>query len=420
MSGGSDSTALLHVLSSLGHEFGLTLSAAHFDHRVREGSDREAELVAARCAAVGIQCRVGTADRELKNQGEYRDARYAFLESEVIRSGADRVVLAHQYEDQEETILLHLLRGTGLRGLAGIPELRGRYARPLLGFRKDELREYLTDRGIEWCEDSSNEDPRYARTRVRNALLPMLREVPAFQTSLTCLGRSARVAEAGAERRAERQLEAVIRRSPQAHGGVQIARLGLLDYDRADQAQIVRNIARTLGFRLGRRGTEAAVQFVESGLSGTGLDLAHGLRMTREYDRIRFHGPTPRKPDRDLTIYEAGVGAEALELGGRSYVVHWGRRGEDDPWTAAFPLRRLKFPIRVRAPRPGDRIRLRAGSRKLKKLLNERRVPRSERGQVPVLVGADERVLWVVGHSIESSDQSDCNEEMFTFGVDQL
>jgi len=420
LSGGSDSTALLHLLLGLGEDFQILIAAAHFDHGLRAGSERVAGDVAERCRRAGIPCRIGTNDQPLRNQGEYRNARYGFLSEAAAWWGADRVVLAHHRDDQEETILLNLLRGTGLRGLAGIPPRRGVYVRPLLGIGREDLRNYLTERALGWVEDPSNEDPRYARARVRSTLLPRLRGMPNLETSLLQLGRDAGLAAAGAERRADRLWSAIRTERSQAQGGAQIARSGLLEYDRADQALILRKIARTLGFRLGRGGTKAAVDFASLGASGAGVDLGQGLRLVREYDRIRIERHRDRTPDRDLLIPEAGVGVEALELDGQTFSVRWGRVAVNDPWTATFSLHRLQFPLLVRAPRPGDRIQTRAGSRKLKKLLNERRVPRSARGQVPVLVGADRRVLWVVGHSIESSDPSTRNEEMFTIGVGQL
>jgi len=172
-----------------------------------------------------------------------------------------------------------------------------------------------------------------------------------------------------------------------------------------------------MGIGLGRGGTAAAVAFIDQGASGHGVDVADGLRVSREYDRIRV-GPVPQMPvDREIEIANPSEGADDLLLGGRRYFVRWGRLAGDEQWVAQFEVRGLRFPLKMRAPRPGDRIRTAVGSRKLKKLLNEKRVSRSQRAGVPVLVAADHSVLWVAGYERAAPGPLDLNEEMLRIGV---
>ncbi|MCG8469386.1 MAG: tRNA lysidine(34) synthetase TilS [Gemmatimonadetes bacterium] len=419
VSGGPDSTALLHLLLALRSELDLELRAAHFDHGARAASREESALVADACGALDIPCVVRRADRPLRTQEEFRDARYAFLHREAERAGARRIAVAHHRRDSEETVLTNLLRGTGWRGLTGIPARRGRIVRPLLEFEPAELRSYLRARGIRWLEDPSNHDRTYTRARLRDVLLPTLRAAGWTEEAGRELARCAEIAERGLDARATRLLERARVRTPQAHDGAQIARSVALDYDRVDLAWMVRIVARGLGFRLSRRATRASVDFIRTAASGRGVELGGGLRAAREFDRIVIAPGRVVGEDRELSIAATVDGVGRVVLDGRRFDVEWGETVDGAAWTASFPRSALTFPLRVRAPRPGDRIRTEAGTRKIKKLLNERRVPRSERPRVPVVVGADRVVLWVAGHSIAVPGRSAASrdEESFAIGI---
>ena len=419
LSGGSDSTALLHLMLHVRDGFDVELLAAHFDHGVQAQSSVLAEQVFERCHAAGVSCVVSRARGLVGGQAEYREARYAFLASEATRLEATRVALAHQRDDYLETVLLRLLRGTGVRGLSGIPVRRHLFVRPLLGFSRDALRSYLAERGVVWVEDPANLDSRYTRARIRQGLLPQLRAavgLDAFDELLSRLAVDASCMDYNLDVRAAAHLLAVRTTMGSEAVGAQIAHSKVREYGRADQARILRIIARDMGFRLRRRGTGAGVEFINGGKSGQGVDVAGGLRVSREYDVIRVACTVEVGADRELEICSLS-GAERIELQGRKYEVRWGTLSGGKTWAAEVPVGELCFPLRMRGPRPGDRIRTHAGSRKLKKLLNERRVPGSERSCVPVLVGADRRVLWVAGHGIVSCDRSDPEEEMFRIEV---
>lgn len=421
LSGGVDSTALLHLLLEIATVRELELQAAHFDHGVRPGSEREAARVLASCRRLGVPARGGRARGLEGGQAELRTARYGFLRAEADRIDADRIALAHQRDDQIETVLLRLGRGTGLRGLAGIPARRGRIVRPLLPFGRAELAGHLEARGVEWLCDPSNRDRRYARPRVRHDLLPTLRRVAGdgAEARLLALAEAARVADAGLGRRARGIAREVAEPAP-GGDGLQIARSELAAYDRAECARALRILARRLGFRLSRGGTRVGVEFIKRGRSGAGVDLADGLALRREFDRLLLGRPPDPAPDRELAIATPAPGTGRIRLGGREYELRWGRDDRPGEWIASFHLPMSRFPLRVRAPRPGDRIRTRGGSKKLKKLFNERRVPRSRRATVPVLESADGRVRWVAGLATDRSAGEDAGEERFVIGVSDL
>jgi tRNA(Ile)-lysidine synthetase-like protein len=202
--------------------------------------------------------------------------------------------------------------------------------------------------------------------------------------------------------------------------GAQIARFRLADYDPAVLGRFLRIVARYRGFRLTRGGTSLGVEFIRRGSSGHSVDLGDGLRLTREYDRFRLYEVEGEaNPDRELVIGSPETGAGTATLGGRVYEVAWGTESSSRfLWTVDLDAETVVFPLCLRGPRPGDRIRTRAGSRKLKKLLNERRVPRGARDQVPVLAGADGRIVWVAGYEVEvGSSRTDPSDAVESFCV---
>lgn len=200
VSGGSDSTALLHATARLAPDRGWRLGVAHLDHALRAGSAGEAAAVAGVAARLGLPVEVRRADvgalaaaehRSLEDAG--RQARYRFLEEAAARLGPEALIAtAHTADDAAETVLLRLARGSGLRGVRGIPARRGRIVRPLLGVRRATLRAALDAAGIEYVTDPSNADPAHARNRVRADLLPAFERVsPGAVEALLRFGRLA-------------------------------------------------------------------------------------------------------------------------------------------------------------------------------------------------------------------------------------
>lgn len=184
VSGGPDSLALLHALHTLRHELSLgDLQVAHLDHRLRgAASAADAAFVAAFCAGLDIPCHAGKADvaslgleRKVSTQQAARLARYQFLNATADAVGADKVATGHTQDDQVETVLLNILRGSGLDGLRGIPPRRGRFIRPLLDVSRADVASYCAANGLTPRLDASNfATDHYTRNRLRLELLPTL------------------------------------------------------------------------------------------------------------------------------------------------------------------------------------------------------------------------------------------------------
>ncbi|MBV9850599.1 MAG: tRNA lysidine(34) synthetase TilS [Armatimonadetes bacterium] len=203
VSGGPDSLALLHALHSLQDELGLAdLRAAHLDHGLRGAeAAAEAQFVADWCAGRGIPCTIGVADiaaqkaaRGGSTQEAARAVRYAFLEETARAVGADKIATGHTQDDQIETALLNILRGTGLDGLRGIPYARGPFVRPLLDVPRTSVEAYCAEQGLAPRRDPSNSDPsHYTRNKLRLELLPVLERDynPAVRAALLRLSENA-------------------------------------------------------------------------------------------------------------------------------------------------------------------------------------------------------------------------------------
>jgi tRNA(Ile)-lysidine synthetase-like protein len=373
VSGGPDSTALLVWLV----ERGADVAAVHFDHALRPGSGAEAPAEAFDVLGLGVALVCGRRERPLERgslQAAARAARYEFLEHALAETGRDAVCLGHTADDVVEGALLHLLRGSGLAGLRGMPERRGPFVRPLLGVWRAEIEAYLAARGIEPLRDPSNADVgRFARARVRHLILPRLeRDRP---------GITARIrAAAATAARMQADLEAEARRL----AGPGWAPLRAL---RQAPEAVRRETYRQLYGRqpaLSRRLLEAMDRLVLAGPTGAGLDLPGDLRLRVEPDRVSLGVATlPPATVPRLRIQPCS--------------------GCDD--TQATPVAHLRpgLDLAVGYRRPGLRMRPLggAGTRKLQDILVDARVPRHLRDRLP-LVFAGGRLAWVPGIAVDA------------------
>jgi tRNA(Ile)-lysidine synthase len=357
VSGGPDSTALLHGLRALAGRLGLEIEAATVDHGLRAEAAKEAAAVAAWCQTLDVPCtclRVDVKGRRgphVSWQDAARRARLEALDALAEARGCARVALGHTADDQAETVLFRILRGTGVAGLAGIPYRRGRLVRPLLDVRRGEVLRYLRRRGLSWIDDPSNADRRFARARIRHEWLPALaRENP-------------------------RVVEALLALAADARGGTTAAAPGL---SRGAAATVARLVARGAGTRM------------VSIAGGEQIEVSYG-RVTR---RPRA-APPPPPPATEPVIAIAGSGTYTLGTG-RALEVRFGA-GAAPP--EAFDLEALALPLGLRAPRPGDRMRPRGGrgTRKLSDLFIDAKVPRATRAGTPILVAGDGTILFVPG-----------------------
>jgi tRNA(Ile)-lysidine synthase len=360
VSGGVDSITLLHLLRFHAHDLDIALTAAHFDHRMREASVEDAHWVRGLCRAWSVPLEAGAAASSPAGEAAARAARYAFLDGAADRSGATRIATAHQADDQVETVLFRMARGTGLSGLAGIPARRDRIVRPLLPWRRAELVAYAERAGLRWREDPTNADPRYARNRVRHILLPAFEYVrPGAVRSLLRLAREATSAGALLDAWTKQALELAI--IDQDDAGTQLARAKLLEYDPQIRARVLRFAAGRLGPTPGRAGTRAALAFITAGTSGGSVDLGGGLRLERHFDRLWIRRILAEVADEALQILEPGSGQGFARIAGRRFRAAWlltaGAAAASPDIAIHCDPSGLRFPLELRAwlPGPADR-----------------------------------------------------------------
>ncbi len=399
VSGGVDSLALLHLLKFSRGLPATELVVCHLDHRMRSESDADALWVRGWATAWGLECRLGRAERHLSSEEEARQARYAFFEREREALRARWVLTAHHADDQAETILFRIVRGTGLHGLEGIPEQRAPgILRPLLPFTRDRLSEYADATGIRPLVDASNHESRFARNVIRHEILPRLESAVASgaRRSLVRLGRIA----SGEEAAWKSMLEDVVRDlvTEEDDVRIEIKRATFLGYDEAVRARILRVLAGRLGATLGEAGTRSALAFTSAGASGHGHPISSTVRLVRSFDRLVFCLASDPGADRTFDIEGPEDGRGAFLIGGRDWLVTWSVGGGPvSPWVERFSVSGLEFPVTLRGWRSGDRMRHSYGSKKLKKIFGEKRVGLEERSQAPVVVDGKERVLWIPG-----------------------
>ncbi|HUF13044.1 MAG TPA: tRNA lysidine(34) synthetase TilS [Longimicrobiales bacterium] len=417
VSGGRDSVALLHLLLALRVDWGLELIAVHLDHRMRPGSGADAEWLIGLCRGWSVPLVSACALRVPRSEAEARAVRYDLLRSAARTFRADAVATGHHRDDQAETVLLRIARGTGVRGLRGIAARRGRLVRPLLAFDRAAIDAWCAEAGLQWREDPTNRELRYARNRLRAGLMPALGGKAA--RGIAALAEAAGALEAAWRGPLDEMSRAAVTPTEQ---GFLIARDALARYDRAARARLIRTLSARLGAVPKRSTLEAALALMEAGSSGAGLDLGGGVRLERGLAELRLtRTDGERVEDRPARI-ESRPGSALAVVGGRRFSVDWEaalpaveeESGTTDGWSALIGASAL--PLEMRSWRPGDRMRLAAGSRKLKKLFNDWRVERPERVRTPVLADASGRILWIPGR-VAAVDAATAGEPLLRITV---
>jgi len=399
VSGGLDSCVLLHLARFAAAESGHEWIVAHFDHGMRPSSAGDARWVAGLCRAWDVAVRLGRADRVLPSEEDARRARYEFLDEVREQNGASLVITGHHADDQAETVLFRLLRGAGSKGLGGIPVRRGpTVLRPLIDAWRSDLMQYARAVRLSWREDPTNRSFAYARNALRHRILPDVERLvaPGARRALVRLAGIAQEEEAAWDSVLPDLMRPLELR--ESGSGLSLDRAALAALHPAVRGRVIRALAMRVGASLDHASTRLAVDFAASGSSGRAIDLGGSLSLGVELDRCLLGRVMPASEDRPLAIADLGPGRGTVVLAGAAVPVAW---GGDEPATRRrsewFGVDRLRFPLLVRSRRPGDRIRTSGGTKKVKKVLLESRIPPSERHGVPLVVDAEGEVLWIPG-----------------------
>lgn len=419
VSGGADSVALLLLLAALRDQADYRLVVAHLNHSIREEAAMDARFVQELAASLDLPCQVAIADvpalaatRSISLEMAAREARYEFLEQVARQHGATRIAIAHHADDQAETLLLNLMAGTGTRGASGMQPARklGQLdvIRPLLEIPKEELLSYLRDAGQSWCEDVTNACLDQRRNRVRHRLLPLLRAEfnPAVVEALSRFAELRRDEEAWMGQTAHALL--AICRSDD--GRLQATEL--LALPPAAQRRVMRSWLQQGGLgerRLSLETIDRALGIANMTDGSCSHDLAAGWRLVNEYGNLRMTRKSPAPPlfrERPLAIPgttpmdELGLRVTAEEGGPLRRDRH-ARPGYYPRFATLRSPRPDEPPLTVRTRRPGDRITPcgMQGSRKLKNVWIDLKVPEARRDAMPVVACGD-ALVWVPGYCV--------------------
>lgn len=456
VSGGADSVALLRLLESLRDELGVALVVVHFDHMLRgDESDRDASFVEELARASGLEfvsaredVRAAAADNGWNLEEAARRLRYAFFDRALSGGKAKRIAVAHTADDQAETVLAHIIRGTGPTGLASIYPIvdspsGGAIVRPLLQIRRAELRDYLHERGQGWREDATNADQTRLRARIRSQLLPILESEfsPGIVQHLGDLARFAREEESFWSALVADRLAKCGKVTNDAHSErtESIGARELLSPlafavsgeqspngpARALTERLIRRLyEKVRGDRreLSARHVEQVIRLAAESTSGKRLRLPGRIAVERVFsdivfsragqeqeddhkDRAASSRETKMEPPSYLYMVDlpasgaTTVAVPELSTCFRLKIVDW-PLGESDTKTdtGAFDAGTLRSPLLLRSWRPGDAYRPRGHrqSQKLKQMFQAERVPRQQRVHWPVLESAGQ-VIWARG-----------------------
>lgn len=420
VSGGADSTALLHVLIQLNGVLRAHFRVVHVHHGLRgEEADRDAEFVQEVCRSYRIPCKVVEVQAEqfakkhhISTEEAGRYLRYQTFEDEAQRWEREedtqkpvKIAVAHNKEDNAETIIMQLARGSGLKGVAGMKPVRGRIIRPMLMVTRADIEAYLTKEEIKWCTDSTNLHDDYTRNRIRHDILPKLVSDVNHGAvdNITRAGRLIDEADIYLAKQAEAILKQYIVRDEES--------VGIPTAELCRQEPIIRTyILRLMIGIVNRTMKNITAKHIEDmdrladGETGKKIDLPYGLEAVKTYDM--------------LWVTKGGFAEESDEpelAAGRND--HYRKSFSFDvfPYDAAhmtiptdanvkwFDYDRLDKVFEIRPRRTGDYITLNDGSRKtVKSYMTDAKIPAAIRGEIPVMaVGS--HVLWIVGYRMSAA-----------------
>ena len=371
VSGGADSVALLHCLNSLREELGITVCAAHFNHCLRgEASNADEAFVRDFCEQHGIHLTCGRGDTNARVAASDDSVEEAArrLRYEFFATLPGHVATAHTADDNLETLLINLIRGTSLAGLCGIPPQRGNILRPMLHVTRDEVMAYLLSHSLPHREDASNAEDAYLRNRLRHHVVPLLKvENPVLSEAVSALTQRLRLDDELLLAQAKEALQAA-----QNGDGWRCSHLAVLPESLLHRAAI--ELLKDIPDRTSRH-VDALCDLIRSSNPSAQLNLPGGRIARREYDLLLFSPadalPLPTTPLCIPGVTQAGSWQITCRL-------------------SPVPTEGLCLPYRadatyfVRARQPGDRLQLSGGSKSLKDLMIDRKIPAARRESIPV------------------------------------
>jgi len=420
VSAGVDSMVLLHILHSLRQTFDISLIVAHLHHGLRpQESRQEAELVRNESRRLGLPFEYGRFDvkdlqklKRLSLQDAARRIRFHFLNHLLHQYGAHKIALGHHADDQVETVLLRLLRGSGSMGLKGMLPIRdGRVIRPLIEVWRREIESYAKEMDIPSLQDSSNLKSNYLRNRLRLNLIPFIEQEvqPDFKKVVMKASMILRDENDFLEKTTEEIYQRMVR---EEKGALLFQGSEFQSIHPAIQWRLLQKIFHSVppGGRTEEEGEGVDIRQIYKRVIQPSksffMELPFGICLEKRYDRISLERRKP-KPIPPFEVELPLTGPTFIKEIGKQVVIRdmlkedWPEGFERSPFVALLDYRCLQFPLKVRNFRPGDRFQPMGikGTQKLKEFFIDHKIPRMIRPQVPLLISG-EKIVWVAGYRI--------------------
>jgi len=415
ISGGPDSVALLHVLHDLREEYEIALIASHVNYKLRsQESEDDEEFVEKLCGKLEIPlykktCKLKEGEKPSSIQERARDARYDFFEELRRRRSANKIAVGHNLDDSVETIILNLVRGSGSKGMSGIPPTRGKIIRPLIQCSRGEILEYLHANKLEYRLDSSNFENKYLRNKIRNLILPQLEDItnPELNKRIFSIGEVLGEEDDYLERTVANEVDKIcsIRRS-QDKTTVEFSIDEFNEYHVALKRRFIRNaISRVAGNLdgFGKKHIDDILELAARKGRERRIHLPRETEAITSYNAllIQKKSAAEKKPGKIVlkvpgitSIREEGefIKAEIIANPVVSNV----------PANEAFLDYSKCGPLFIRYRKKGDAFKPfgMKGTKKIKDYFIDKKVPKYRRDGIP-LVTSDSTIVWVVGFTID-------------------
>ena len=412
LSGGPDSVFLLHVLNNLKEELKLDLHTLYINHGLRpEETPLEIEFCKKLCETLKVPFITKSVDvksfakeKSMNKQEAARELRYKVFEETAFETKADKIALGHNADDQAETLLMRLLRGSGPIGLSGIPPVRGMFIRPLIEIERQEIDRYIQEEKIDFVVDSSNLRRDYLRNKIRFSIIPMMKEIN--PNIIETLSRTAAIF-----REEERHFDIIVVKtlmrliSRKSDSRIELFLSPLEAMDKVILRRVLRRVIDvTKGLRrINFIHVEDIIDLIKTGKAGDRLYLPKGIRVIKDYSTLIFTTESPVKLDAytlevpgEINLKEAGVLIKASILESHKSEIKDLRLSAD---LAVFDAERLIFPLVVRSRKEGNFF-YPFGFGKRKKLQDffvDEKVPRDERDRIPLVLSGED-IIWIAGY----------------------
>ena len=402
VSGGADSVCLLHLLAEMRASLNMRLRVVHVHHGLRGAeADRDAAFVENMAEKMGIFCQVLR-----RNVAEYADlhgmsveeagraVRYQILEDEAAKWGNAKIAVAHHREDQAETILHHLFRGSGIKGMSGMAAVRGAVIRPLLCVGRKEILEYLEEKGIGHCEDSTNDLSDYTRNRLRRHLIPQIcGEINAG--AVLHIVRTGELLSQADEYFEEKADEIWRGEGKETERGCGIAIKVLNSYPEMLRRYLIRkmmNLCTGTMKDIGFSNIDHVSKIIQKG-TGKSVSLPYGLEAKTDYDMLWI----VKAETESFRIQKIN---DIKSFTFRHFPCKKPEEIPENRYTKWFDYDKIKGMLSVRTRQTGDYITLKDGKRKtVKAYMIDEKIPRQERDHI-LLIAEEHHILWIVGYRI--------------------